>query len=332
MELAPYPWQRHQWQRLMQQQEGDRLAHAYLLMGECGLGKRHFALSAAARLLCTSPADNKACGNCRSCQLLGSGSNPDLLLVEPEDSKVIKIDQVRQLAEFSSKTSHSNSRKVVILQQAEVLNVNAANALLKTLEEPPASTVLLLVSDNPGRLLPTIRSRCQRILFAVPNQQQALEWLAANAPGETGLEGLLLLAANRPVQALELLHSDELQDRDNVLTGLAAVLVGKLDPVDFSATGKTIGAEKIMDWLWQTSSLTVKHLLLHEPPEAAGQALRLIYQALAGSARSEDEILARLLGINQAAEEARQQLIGASNPNPQLVLEGILWRWSRLVS
>jgi hypothetical protein len=159
-----------------------------------------------------------------------------------------------------------------------------------------------------------------------------LEWLAANAPGETGLEGLLLLAANRPVQALELLHSDELQDRDNVLTGLAAVLVGKLDPVDFSATGKTIGAEKIMDWLWQTSSLTVKHLLLHEPPEAAGQALRLIYQALAGSARSEDEILARLLGINQAAEEARQQLIGASNPNPQLVLEGILWRWSRLVS
>lgn len=332
MELAPYPWHRQQWRRLIQQQRGDRIAHAYLLTGERGLGKRHFAFSAAALLLCTSPTDNQACGSCRSCQLLASGSNPDLLQVGPEDSKVIKIDQVRQLADFSSKTSHSNCRKVVILRQTEVLNINAANALLKTLEEPPASTVLLLVSDNPGRLLPTIRSRCQRILFAVPNQQTALDWLEANAPGETGLAELLLLAGNRPVQALELLHSDEQQDRDSVLKGLAAMLVGKIDPVEFSATGKTIGAEKIMDWLWQTTSLTVKQLLLHEPPQAAGQALSVIYQTLTGSARSEDEILARLLGINRAAEEARQQLAGASNPNPQLVLEGILWRWARLAS
>ena len=92
MELAPYPWQRRQWRRLIQQQQGDRIAHAYLLTGERGLGKKHFAASAAALLLCTSPSDNQACGSCRSCQLLTSGSNPDLLQVGPEDSKVIKID------------------------------------------------------------------------------------------------------------------------------------------------------------------------------------------------------------------------------------------------
>lgn len=332
MESALLPWQNQQWHRLLQQRQSDRVAHAYLLVGERGLGKKLFARQAAALLLCKEGEGELACGRCRSCQLLASNSNPDLLTVEPEDSKVIKIDQVRQLADFASKTSHSNSRKVVILHNTEALNLNAANALLKTLEEPPGSTVLLLVSDNPGRLLPTLRSRCQRILFTVPSLETAGDWLRNKAASEEDLQEALSLAGNRPLLALELLTSEDRQARNTVLKALAAMLEGRVDPVEFAATGKTLGVEKIMEWLCQTTSQVLKLWLCDEPPAVSNRELSRIYSLLTSSSRSDDEVLSRLMSISRTMDEARQQVAGVSNPNPQLVLESILWRWSRLAS
>ena len=110
--------------------------------------------------------------------LYQAGNNPDVLIVAPEDSRVVRIDQIRSLIDFAWQTSHAVGRQVIILEQAEAMNPSAANALLKTLEEPPGQLLLLLITDNPGKLLPTIRSRCQRIVFNVPERDAAaLAWL-----------------------------------------------------------------------------------------------------------------------------------------------------------
>ena len=143
--VGPLPWQLEAWARLGQQVDEDRLPHALLVTGPAGIGKEHFARSVSARLLCGSPVSGTACGNCKSCTLLSAGSHPDLLDVQCEEgSRVIKIDQVRELIDFAGKTPAIGGRKVVLLGPAEAMNINAANALLKCLEEPSASTTLLL--------------------------------------------------------------------------------------------------------------------------------------------------------------------------------------------
>jgi len=330
MSSAPYPWQSDQWQRLTSQLQDNRLAHAYLLTGEKGLGKHAFANAAAKLLLCERQEENYACGSCRSCELFSAGSNPDLLTIEPENSQVIKVDQIRELTVFASKTSHGNRRKVLILDCADALNINAANALLKTLEEPPGSMVLFLITATPGKLLATIRSRCQRILFATPNSQTALDWLAEQSGDHPDLESMLKQAGFRPLLALSLLDGVESEERNKIIEALAAVFSGRLDPVEFAAHGKAIGADKILEQLWYLTATSIKQFIIEKTTSLSNKQLQSILQTLANSKRSEDELLGRMLAVNQSIDEARKQLASASNPNPQLLLEGILWRWSRL--
>ena len=160
-----------------------RLHHAWLLTGPEGVGKATFAYRAARRLLGAPPEPGRG--------VLGAGpehpvsrqiiahSHPDLLVLERvgEDGKprrVIPVDEARKLAEFFSKSPASAPHRVAIIDAADDLNVNAANAVLKTLEEPPARGVLLLVSHSPGKLLATIRSRCRRLAFsALPEPEVA---------------------------------------------------------------------------------------------------------------------------------------------------------------
>ena len=331
MNSAPYPWQLNQWQRLLTQLQDNRLAHAYVLTGDKGLGKHAFANAASQLLLCEQPEGLNACGNCRSCELFVAGSNPDLMIVGPESSQIIKVDQIRELSDFANKTSHGNRRKVIIVDRADALNINAANALLKTLEEPPETTVLLLITAMPGRLLATIRSRCQRILFGTPDAQTALHWLTEQAGNQAALPSLLEYANNRPLLALQMFESEEGEQRDRLAQALTAIVAGKLDPVEFAAHGKNIGADKILEQLWHLTATTIKQFLAANEEDSADQQLALILQELSNSSRSENDLLGRMLAVNHSVDEARKQLASASNPNSQLLLEGILWRWSRLV-
>lgn len=175
-----------------------RLPHAMLLIGPGGVGKTAFAEQLASLLLCESAAANLgACGKCDPCRWLAAGNHPDFRRVAPDDDAeaepgssekstekgkkrsagIIRIDQIRELESFVFVGSHRNGNRVVLLTEADAMNQAAANALLKILEEPPASVYFILVSTRSKSLLPTIRSRCRVISFGAPDSAAATDWL-----------------------------------------------------------------------------------------------------------------------------------------------------------
>jgi len=174
------PWLVSTFADLQQRRAQGRLAHALMFVGPAGIGKHQLAERFAQSLLCAQPhADGQPCGHCHACSLYAAGTHPDLFRLSPEeDSKNIRIDQIRALIEGMSLSSHYGRHKVVILNPADAMNIAAANALLKTLEEPPADTILLLVTDRPSFLPATIRSRCQTLRLALPARDEAQAWLS----------------------------------------------------------------------------------------------------------------------------------------------------------
>jgi len=173
---VPMPWQAQTWSRLTLQLAQDQLAHALLLTGPRYTGKTTLALALARLLLCATPLAGLNCGKCHSCELSASGSHGDFRWLEPEGtSKVIKIDQIRQVVEFIGRTASFGLRKVIVIAPAESMNISAANALLKVLEEPGSNTYLILVCHRPHGLPATVRSRCQFLRPPFPSRGQSLD-------------------------------------------------------------------------------------------------------------------------------------------------------------
>ena len=224
------PWLEDAWRALDARVREKRVPHALLIAGSAGLGKRAFADALAARLLCTSPTpEGFACGACRGCTLRAAGSHPDSLVVTfglRDDGKPrteIVVEQIRDLSSRLSMTPQFGGLQVIRIDPAEYMNVAAANALLKTLEEPAADTVIVLVADEPARLPATIRSRCQRVDARFPARAQALGWLAAQGVAAADAESALDLASGNPGLALELADPAQralLADTVGALAGL----------------------------------------------------------------------------------------------------------------
>ena len=209
---VPLPWHAEAWASIGEQLAEDRLPHALLLSGPRYCGKNRFALALARLLLCHSPSAGTNCGSCHGCELSRAGSHGDFRWVEPEGtSRVIKVDQTRDIVEFSGRTAGLGQRKVVVFSPAEALNINAANALLKCLEEPGADTFLLLVCHRPQGLLPTIRSRCQQVRLSAPDTAAALEWLDQSSGSRQTSQRLFELSSGQALLAEQLLQDAELE-------------------------------------------------------------------------------------------------------------------------
>ena len=207
-------WHTPQWQQIAQFLEQDRFPHALLFEGIKGVGKRHFAFQLAQMLLCQGePTESGICHSCPSCEWFLSGTHPDFVLLEPDEGKkLISIDSIRLNAEKVFKTSHQNGYRILIIEPADAMTIGAANSLLKTLEEPPELTLLMLLTDKPALLLPTIRSRASRLRFTLPKPEMAKTWLQAQGHDVSTAERMLALSLGAPMR----LHGDA-DDIDQIL-------------------------------------------------------------------------------------------------------------------
>lgn len=165
--------QQLQWQLMQTTFAQNRLSHAYLLSGISGIGKTDFAREFATFLLCNNNGSAggslrvKACGTCHHCHLMQANNHPDFMLIKPEEkSTVIKIDQIREMSLKVSQTAHAGGYQIVVISPADAMPVQAANALLKTLEEPNGKIIIFLIDDQKSVLPATIISRCQKIFFS----------------------------------------------------------------------------------------------------------------------------------------------------------------------
>ncbi len=208
------PWLETTCRALWERVESRRLGHAPLIHGPRGIGKRVLGDWLAQLLLCARPGESGACGSCQSCRLFEGGTHPDWFMVEiPEDKQGIGVDQVRDLIERLQLTASLGGNRVGLMPQADAMNSNAANALLKTLEEPPSGAWLILLSEQPARLSATIRSRCQQLPLRAPAREVAEPWLAESFPeaSEADREAVLELGGGAPLAALEMLESGGLE-------------------------------------------------------------------------------------------------------------------------
>jgi DNA polymerase-3 subunit delta' len=229
-------WNRPLWDNVLERRRRGAMPHALLLGGPAGLGKRVFAANLAALLLCEKPVD-MACGTCRSCLLVAAGSHPDRVEINLElrdDGKTLRseivVEQIRVLSKRLSMTAQFGGHQVALIDPADLMNNAAANALLKTLEEPGPGTVMLLISDQSTRLPATIRSRCQRVDFVLPNAAEAVGWLKRQ--GVDGAAQALEAAAGNPGLALELARGGGLALRTEVASDLANLWTRKAAPAE----------------------------------------------------------------------------------------------------
>ena len=252
--MSVYPWQQNAWQLLQQSRARQSLAHAFIVSGVQGLGLFEFSQQLSAWLLCQQPSQQGACTVCKSCQLWAAQSHPDYRLLEQltdektaKTSQVIKVDQVRQLIDFLNKSAQLNGYRVAVIHRAETLNINAANSLLKTLEEAGAQTVIILLTESPLMLLPTIRSRCQQITFNVPSAAQSEEWLQSQLNSQFEAKLLLALSEGAPLSALALPQTAWFVARQALLQNILEVMQKKHSALQMSQQWqKQLKAEELL--------------------------------------------------------------------------------------
>ncbi len=211
---APFAWQEQSWARVQSWLYKGNMPHALLLAGSPGIGISEFAMRVARQLVCLEGVD---CGNCRSCKLWDDGMHPDWFAAEPEEGKKqIKVDVIREAINHVGKTAHTAPYRVVMIHPAEGMNMASANALLKTLEEPPGGVVFLLISYQAGVLPATIRSRCQHLGFANPTKEQTINALTAAGVVQPGLAAAF--SGNMPLIGNDLV--DQLKNHAQIIQGI----------------------------------------------------------------------------------------------------------------
>jgi len=218
-----------------------RRPHAVLLAGPVGVGKRAAAAWIAAGQLGTTP------GSALPQYPYERPSHADLRWIEPpEDKTNILIDQIRELVGELQLTSYEGRGKVAVIEPASAMTTNAANSLLKTLEEPPGDALLILIADRTGRLPATVFSRCQRIDFAPPTEAEGLEWLDRLQPGSRWAEALRA-SGNAPLAAIA--AAEQLDTSASLSHDFSGVGDGTMSPVEVAGRWSKLEADFVLNWL-----------------------------------------------------------------------------------
>ncbi|HOP17132.1 MAG: DNA polymerase III subunit delta' [Chromatiaceae bacterium] len=319
-----YPWHLDQWRRMAAARVAGRLPHAILLVGAPGLGKSAFAGRLSDALVCTKPDhDGDACGECGACRQARSGNHPDQRLVAPDEpGKPIKIDAIRELTAKSVLCAQEGGYRIYRIEPAEAMNRPAANALLKTLEEPASRSVLILVSSHPHRLPATIRSRCQVVRFANPDSDTVRNWLGPRTSG-ADVDELLAISGGVPLRALQALQEGWVTEGQRLVDDLGALRQRSINPLQIVEEWGKRPLTLVFDGLKRCVSDLIKlanglagnpiyHLRMRDDLQCLGQGidLRQLY-------RFNDEIL-------------RLERDSTNNLNVQMLLEYIANRWLQI--
>jgi DNA polymerase III subunit delta' len=306
---VPLPWQTSLWQQLHRQLERKALPHALLFHGVEGTGKSRFAMALARLLLCREPVDGHNCGGCHACEMSRAGSHGDFRWLQPEDkSRVIKIDRIRQVVDFGTLTASFGSTKVIVIVPAETMNPSAANALLKSLEEPSAGTYMILVSHRPQGLAATLRSRAQQLSFPLPDHGVSHEWLNGLTGNSDDSLTLLKLAADRPLLAQQIYYNADMEVMAAIPKALEALRCG------------------------HGTVQQVQELLAQRPLE---EALLLFCGYLQGAIKdsvqqAETSAVAKsFFTLLDEANRLRAVVQSGSNPNPHLVMQSVLAQFQK---
>ncbi len=322
--MMPYPWQQSQWQNLQTSRQQGRLPHALLLTGPQGLGKTEFARYLTQSLLCEeNGAAGEPCGRCRGCLLYQAGNHPDVALISPlEGKKNIGVDQVREIGQYLTLKAQYSGYRVVVLAPAETMNVNSANSLLKTLEEPSQGTVLILVTARPAQLPATIRSRCQEIRFGAVTLEMGGEWLQTQ--GITTDSRLLMALANgAPLKAAGFADDNMIQSRLEWFQALEALAKQGVDPIEIAARQVKTGPAASLHWLYAWGVDMVRLKVSQQPPHLANRDIESRLLNLADRV-SLKNLMLWLDRVQTALREID------ANFNSTLIVEGLLIQWQKL--
>jgi DNA polymerase III subunit delta' len=310
---APLPWQQRQWQAVSAALAQQKLAHALLMVGPRGAGKRYFATRLARALLCGARTEDGApCGRCRSCTLAQAGTHPDLFRLEKEEgSKVVKVDDLREFNRRVFLTPQLGKGLVGIIDPVDGLNRSSANALLKSLEEPPAGAHILLVGERWMSLPATLRSRCLILRFALPPVDEVAAMLAGTQPGDDTLLQPLR-ARYIPDERLHVEWSES----------LAALCGGREDPVVLAERWHKPEDRlpELLEWLHSCAADLIKL-------QARAREARLCNRSCLKPLREMADYLPQqaLIPLAQLTLDTRRLL--ESQAKPQMLLENLLASW-----
>ncbi|SNY60007.1 DNA polymerase III subunit delta' [Enterobacter sp. CC120223-11] len=316
-----YPWLRPPFEQLVSSYQSGRGHHALLVQALPGMGAEALVYALVRFQMCHSPEGQKSCGKCHSCQLMQAGTHPDYYQLAPEKGKsTLGIDAVRDITEKLYERARLGGAKVVWLNDAALLTEAAANALLKTLEEPPENTWFFLQCEEPARLLATLRSRCRHFHLAPPAENYGLAWLGREVTmSQEHLLTALRLTAGAPAAALDLLAESHSAPRQQ----LCAALDGALQSGDWLSLLPVLNHDSVADRLYWLASL-----LLDAQKMQQGITLLTNVDAWALVQRVANQLSsARLQAMVRDASECRERLQSVTGLNRELMLNDCLLRW-----
>jgi DNA polymerase-3 subunit delta' len=249
-----YPWLSAQFNHICNRYEQQNLHHALLLKGIAGIGKGKFARSFANFLLCNNKDHGKACGLCQACKLNAAESHPDLHQIESD--KQVGIDAIREAIQKLVGTAQLSGAKALVIYGADTMTESAANALLKTLEEPTNNTYIILICDKIDGLLPTILSRCEKISLPTPSVSACQAWLNDNGHVNVD-EKVVRLYANAPLLIKQQLESTKRLDYSEFFSGIQALKNRQISATELAV--KWQDKEKlVISWVLQSTLSEIK--------------------------------------------------------------------------
>jgi DNA polymerase III subunit delta' len=309
---APLPWHEREWTRLNHQLEVGQLPHALLLVGRPYTGKSQLAIALSRLLLCAHSQGSLNCGQCHACELSASGSHGDFRWVTPQEkSRVIKVDQIRDVVRFANMTAGFGLRKVIVLTPAESMNINAFNALLKSLEEPAKDTYFILVCDHLYGVPATIRSRCHILRLPSPETETCLNWLDHTTGKRDKSHELLSLSGDAPLLAQQIYQSGISEELTQQRRALEALLAGKISVQQACALSSELDTEAFLKNLTEDLQRLLGSLTLELLRSKRGRMMFVLLDEING---------------------LRQAVSGGSNPNKQLLVEALMSKAFRAYS